>query len=631
MKTTFFVKSLLISLIILGFQSVSAQYNNGFSSNRLWIKGVQDPLPTSHNTGDNVLLFNFNPTILKTESLFKNKLSDQSSLFVVFKSDVEEEKSVLTLQYGKERTFVTNKQILSDKVLEYKEVDSKNGIVLSYLYDKTEPFVKKKNTLLFDIVDDIQNSKDNKEQLLEFIYFPKVVSAVERRKIETYLSIKYGISLKGNYDYINATHDTIWDYNKNKSYNSRVTGIGRADYQQLYQKQSGNAEHDGLYIGLGTIEKENRANKNKLKDNTYLIWGDNNKMSGIPVKNDAGVQKMDRIWKSVAFNKIAQDTIFTQVRILKKEMKIDSGRAEKDKFLWLAVSAQTEGEFDYTSAIYYKQVETLNNDTLHFNKIPWKDTALFTFVKAPAFFAEIKTTDPNCIMAQQGKIEVKFIGGQAPYNVTLFSGNLKKQYTTTETSLMLEDVRPGIYRLTMVDHNKQIFEKEAIVESRDNLDVKLAEKWYLSTDGSIDIMPIITEGNEKGLSYEWLHDTDIIATDKKATMTQTGNYSLRILNKEGCSRVLPFKVLANDNSNGDQLVLYPNPVGITSDFSIMFNLLEKADAQIKVYDLNGRQIREKSFKNIKYHTHKDSISVEGTYMVLISINGETSARKLIVR
>ncbi|UUC46701.1 T9SS type A sorting domain-containing protein [Flavobacterium cerinum] len=631
MKTTFFVKSLLISLIILNFQSVSAQNNKGFSSSRLWIKGVQDTLPTSRNAGNNVPLFNFNPTILKTESLFKNKLTDQSSLFVVFKSDVEEEKSVLTLKYGKEKTFVTNKQILSDKALEYKEVDSKNGIVLSYLYDKTEPFVKKKNTLLFDIVDDIQNSKDNKEQLLEFIYFPKVVSAIERRKVETYLSIKYGISLKGNYDYINATHDTIWDYNKNKSYNSRVTGIGRADSQQLYQKQSGNAEHDGLYIGLGTIEKENSTNKNTLNNNAYLIWGDNNKMSGIPVKNDAGVQKMDRIWKSVAFNKKAQDTIFTQVRILKKEMKIDSGRAEKDKFLWLAVSAQTEGEFDYTSATYYKQVQSVNNDTLHFNRIPWKDTALFTFVKAPAFFAEIKTTDPNCITQEQGKIEVKFIGGQAPYNVTLLSGNLKKQYTTTETSLLLEDVRPGTYRLTIVDYTKQLFEKEAIIKSLDKLDVQLAEKWYLSTDGSIDIMPIIAEGNEKELTYEWLHDADIIATDKKATITQAGNYSLRILNKEGCSKVLPFKVLTSDNSNGEQLALYPNPVGVTSDFSIVFNLLEKADAQIKVYDLNGRQIREKSFKSIKSYTHKDNISVEGTYMILININGETSARKLIVR
>ena len=44
----------------------------------------------------------------------------------------------------------------------------------------------------------------------------------ERRKVESYLAVKYGITLKGSY--LDSDGNLTWDMAENQAYHHRVTG-----------------------------------------------------------------------------------------------------------------------------------------------------------------------------------------------------------------------------------------------------------------------------------------------------------------------------------------------------------------------------------------------------------------------
>ena len=116
----------------------------------------------------------------------------------------------------------------------------------------------------------------------------------ERKRINSYLAIKYGITLLGTgtlgggtadatfggtADYLNSASAVIWNgTTTNSSYHNDVAGIGRDDASALNQKQSKSVNSDALVtIGLGTIAASNAANASAFPaDKNFLVWGNDN-------------------------------------------------------------------------------------------------------------------------------------------------------------------------------------------------------------------------------------------------------------------------------------------------------------------------------------------------------------------
>ena len=79
-----------------------------------------------------------------------------------------------------------------------------------------------------------------------------------RNRIQSYLGIKYGITLGTNgvsQDYANSDGTVIWDQSANTGYNYDIAGIGRDDASELNQKQSSsvNKVSDGTGLTQGII------------------------------------------------------------------------------------------------------------------------------------------------------------------------------------------------------------------------------------------------------------------------------------------------------------------------------------------------------------------------------------------
>ena len=173
----------------------------------------------------------------------------------------------------------------------------------------------------------------------EVISYSSPNSVLNQRKIQSYLAVKYGVTLQdensiasshriNDTDYIDSAGNVFWDASAHTAHNYDVAGIGRDDASQLLQKQSRsqNDEVDGLgpisgFLTMSltdtyTTNNENITNNSTtFNDREFLMWGNNNAdLNGAPISvnvdmssamgdaslvTDVTFTGIPRIWKVV--------------------------------------------------------------------------------------------------------------------------------------------------------------------------------------------------------------------------------------------------------------------------------------------------------------------------------------------
>ncbi|CAM1361394.1 Right handed beta helix region [Tenacibaculum sediminilitoris] len=112
----------------------------------------------------------------------------------------------------------------------------------------------------------------------EVIVYQERLSIADKERVQSYLAIKYGITLTHNYyasDWTGATGTTLWTLGG--GYDNDIAGIGRDDNGGLNQKQSKSINTGTIVtMGLGGVAATNTANTNTFtNDKDYLLWGNN--------------------------------------------------------------------------------------------------------------------------------------------------------------------------------------------------------------------------------------------------------------------------------------------------------------------------------------------------------------------
>ncbi|MFK7848676.1 MAG: T9SS type A sorting domain-containing protein [Rhodothermales bacterium] len=135
-------------------------------------------------------------------------------------------------------------------------------------------------------------------RVFEGIVYSALLSSQDLNQVQTYLGLKYGISLAHDYEASDAT--TLWDATTNATYHNDVAGIGRDDLAELNQKQSTSQSGGIVEIGLGTLAVDNASNANTFStDLNYLIWGHDNASTTVATvySGSSTNTRMARIWK----------------------------------------------------------------------------------------------------------------------------------------------------------------------------------------------------------------------------------------------------------------------------------------------------------------------------------------------
>jgi hypothetical protein len=133
-----------------------------------------------------------------------------------------------------------------------------------------------------------------------------VMTAAQRRSIESYLAIKYGITLDQSapQDYLASDQTTkMWDATANGAYKFDITGIGRDDFGNLSQKQSKSVNADNLItIALGSaIAADNESNASVItNDKSFLTWANNDASASFSVSLTGATStlRLGRVWKA---------------------------------------------------------------------------------------------------------------------------------------------------------------------------------------------------------------------------------------------------------------------------------------------------------------------------------------------
>jgi len=122
-------------------------------------------------------------------------------------------------------------------------------------------------------------------EIAEMIVYNYKVPVTERYRIESYLGIKYGITIGVNgtsQDYVDSDGRVIWDVDTgvpaDDAFDYNVTGVGRDDVSGLEQKQSKTINTtDDITVGIKGIETTNQGNTTSyFADKTFLMWGNDN-------------------------------------------------------------------------------------------------------------------------------------------------------------------------------------------------------------------------------------------------------------------------------------------------------------------------------------------------------------------
>lgn len=140
----------------------------------------------------------------------------------------------------------------------------------------------------------------------EVIVYNRTLNAEELLRVNSYLALKYGITLNnGTSDYVASNGATrMWTAADNAGYNFRITGVGRDNCQGLHQKQSRSQETGGIVtIALGSSVAASSAENldSVITDNSYLVFADNNLDTAytvpLTVPDLTSTMRMPRIWK----------------------------------------------------------------------------------------------------------------------------------------------------------------------------------------------------------------------------------------------------------------------------------------------------------------------------------------------
>lgn len=119
--------------------------------------------------------------------------------------------------------------------------------------------------------------------VMEAILWDRQLNAGERDRVETYLALKYGVTLGFNgtsFNYISpGSGSAIWNIATNAGYNFDIAGISRSDISGLMQlkSHSTNGPTAGTYNDIVTIANGTTfsAPSGITADDSHFIWGHN--------------------------------------------------------------------------------------------------------------------------------------------------------------------------------------------------------------------------------------------------------------------------------------------------------------------------------------------------------------------
>ena len=597
-------------------------------------------LPGTLNPGFKVIgntgKINNNPAILFSggisgagSTLDLGKLQSFSMFTVCQETDTTAEQIIVSLENDSTaETVLTDRRIAALDIYRYASFNSDPGAfpgIYSYIQNKSSDSAVLSRRL--------QLGRPPRNQYIpvsaysgvipEMILFNRVISPKERQQVESYLAVKYGIPLSQVFpvSYLNSRGMVTWDAQLNEAYNRNIAGIARDDLSGLNQRVSESTRTPGI-MKIGLV--------NELKENSYLIWGDNG--GSLRFDEQPGIRKLKREWKISAFNS-SGSLIFLEndMMALSEINPLDEG-----EIFWLMTDRSGTGKYPFGQTDYY-QCQPLSSagNIIRFSPVAvdtdCSGNDIFTIVAAPAFFARIIVHSPTCRSASSGIIQTEVCGGVPPFDFVLkgvSDNRFQVSWRGNDRAYIFEDIRQGAYYLNVTDSENNTYSKKLWISNSALWETQVGDN-YSFHEGEVLALDASSGMPAMNFIYSWTTPEGLQHNNPVINISQPGVYLLSVTDEDLCNSTREVLVRQTDGSVFRMTDIYPNPA--SGWFTLRIMLDREADVNIVITDATGRVMKLATMQNDRFYRYVDMIRQPGIYFITLLSEGEKVTLRLIVR
>lgn len=285
--------------------------------------------------------------------------------------------------------------------------------------------------------------------IVEYVVYPRSLSAQERSRVESYMALKYGICLRGSY--LDSRGTVIWNAYTNKAYCHRIAGIIADGGSALYLSRARSSE-DGrlLTVSAGT----------PLTDGQSLLWGDDGGSPSFGRSKSCG-KWLGRKWKASA---TGMDGTPVDIAVAPGRLRQIQPLSDGESY-YLAVDPTGTGTFPVKTLQYHK-ASAVDGDSVVFRNIRLGGGDVFTLRAARDMFTTIDVQQPGQDTGATGTLDVRVTGGIPPYRMRLVREKTPVHDRTHGDSLQtIGSLVEGRYLLTTTDRVGSVSEHEFLVST----------------------------------------------------------------------------------------------------------------------------------------------------------------------
>lgn len=371
----------------------------------------------------------------------------------------------------------------------------------------------------------------------EFISFPYELTANEKNRVESYLALKYGITLGSIMSYKNSKNIVFWNTVNNGIFKRRIFGIGRDDISGLNQLISESTHRkDYLVASVGSLAQTNKEKQEQvsISNNNFIVFGDNGEAEELGDSNDINIKKLKRVWLSQNTGNASRN-IEMHLR-LKLEGQLQQELIQDPTLkLWMLhdknVNNLEVSGFNGQYIDYY-EASLDGYDYAYFkNKKFDTDGGIydqFTFGLGPQMIVQLRFYPVSCD-AETIKTEVLITGGYPPYDVYVSSTNGFQTSFQTSDSITTFDTHPnGTYTVKVYD-SQGLYAETTVDLYPPQITVDLGPDQVLSASQQQVLLDASQGVNDPGATYTWYRNYELLQHyDSTLLVTEPGEYTVVI-------------------------------------------------------------------------------------------------------
>lgn len=377
----------------------------------------------------------------------------------------------------------------------------------------------------------------------EFISFSRELSDNERQRVDSYLALKYGLSLTNKKSYLSSQNIIVWDEKNYKNFGNRIFGVGKDDLTLLNQLKSESTHYQKHLVAFieGMAETNQELQKDIfISDNHFIVFGDNGKKTKLIEMPHQKIRILEKVWLAQRTGrKIPHHAILFKLYLPEEIILYHKDKPKAT--LWLIKD----------NYIDYSEVSQFDSDNLEYYpmEVNWEEgyaiTSKVYFDPDDNLYDQFTfgiganmIVQPSLLGCSKEKLTLTLTisGGSPEYNIEITSadGNVNTSTMSDEYSF---GVAEGVtYYITVEDADGNTSYLEYT-----------PSPWLFSLDlGADQILtpnnPEITINAGIGISdpdaiYKWYKDGVLLPNSSNLlVITEPGLYSIEVTSKDlSCS------------------------------------------------------------------------------------------------